>query len=274
MNNWDDLKLILALSRYGTMSAAALSLNLSTATVSRRLERCSKEMGETLFVRRGQVWTPTSKAKAFIKLAQELSEGFPTQGDSTQRNNLEQRSLSLTLPLDVCMNSVSTRIPHFLRENPGLTIDTYHEAKSIAYGEVDMQLSHEPPEEGRLVRLRLGSVGYRLYTSEENISETQGWVQTLNEDRKSNPMDQTLREQFGSPRIKTTSISCALELLQEMPLAILLPTKLADRVANLVPWTPDVSTKYLPVWATYHESRRLDPDVRTTLDFLKDCFAD
>ena len=54
MLNWDDLKFCLALDRHGSMINAGKSLYANVATVSRRLERVTKDFGETLFVRNGQ----------------------------------------------------------------------------------------------------------------------------------------------------------------------------------------------------------------------------
>ena len=50
MQNWDDLKFCLALERYQTMTAAARALGTNTATVSRRIDRLTKEAGEPLFL--------------------------------------------------------------------------------------------------------------------------------------------------------------------------------------------------------------------------------
>lgn len=73
MKNWDDLRFCLALERYATMTAAADHLGTNVATVSRRIERITHEIGETLFVKDGQAWKPTSAAKSLIAIAKKQS---------------------------------------------------------------------------------------------------------------------------------------------------------------------------------------------------------
>jgi len=72
MLNWDDLKFCLALDRHGSMINAGKSLHANVATVSRRLERVTKDFGETLFVRNGQEWQPTPAGVKVTKLAREI----------------------------------------------------------------------------------------------------------------------------------------------------------------------------------------------------------
>lgn len=273
VKNWDDLKLVLALSRYGTMSAAAKSLDLSTATVSRRLEKCAEEVGQTLFVRRGQVWEATPAAMVFVELAEAVTEGIPHEQSKAIDGVIEDRVLRASMPLDMCMDTLTPHMPGFLAENPGLTLDAYHESKSIAFGEVDLRLSYEEPTEGRLVRMRLGSIGFRTYTSTRFSHEPEGWVEILDAERKQSPLSTKLKDRFGAPRLRSTSVICAITLAHKMPLAVLLPTRLASEHPELAPWEPDTEIKYIPVWAAYHESRRLDADVRLALAFMKGCFA-
>jgi DNA-binding transcriptional LysR family regulator len=50
--NWDDLKLFLAVARYGTMSSAAKHLNIQHSTISRRVRALEKQLGVSLLVRK------------------------------------------------------------------------------------------------------------------------------------------------------------------------------------------------------------------------------
>ncbi len=272
MDNWDDLKLILALSRYGTMSSAARALGLSTATVSRRLERSTEEVGQTLFVRRGQVWKPTPAAKTYIALAEALADGFPHGKSHAVSDEMADRTVRVSIPLEVCQDTLAPRIPQFLQENPKLSLDLYHEEKSVAFGEIDLRVSYEEPSEGRLIRLRLGAVGYRAYIGKTASSTPEGWVELLGFDRKSVPIIQLVEAQFGAPRMKTSSIDCAAGIVQFLPLVVYLPIRFAERQPGLRSWEPNTPPKYFAVWASYHESRRLDPDVRIALSFMKKCF--
>ena len=49
--NWDDLKVLLALSREGSTRKAAATLGVSNTTVMRRLESLEEQVGGRLFDR-------------------------------------------------------------------------------------------------------------------------------------------------------------------------------------------------------------------------------
>ena len=65
MQHWDDLRFCLALYRHGTMSAAAMALGTNIATVSRRIDRLTQAMGETLFLKQDRAWVPTQRCHEF-----------------------------------------------------------------------------------------------------------------------------------------------------------------------------------------------------------------
>ncbi|MEP5630939.1 MAG: LysR family transcriptional regulator [Tateyamaria sp.] len=272
LHNWDDLKLILAVSRYGTMSAAANSLGMSTATISRRLEKCAEELDQTLFIRRGTRWEPTPAALVFVKLAETVTDGFPSEVDLESADPFEERVIRASMPLDICMSTLAPKVTSLLVENPGLALDIFHETKSVAFGEVDVRVSYTEPNEGRLVRFRLGEIGYNSYVSTRLVGDPTGWVEVVDLERKPTFMGQDLLQQFGQPRLRNVSLSCAINVVHEMPLVIYLPTILASSQTDLTLWPSESQETYLPVWASYHESRRLDPDVRLMLSYLKNCF--
>lgn len=70
MTNWDDLRFLVALSRTGTMTAAARMLGTNTATVSRRIERLSETLGMPAFVKTTEGWQPSEAVSPLIQLAQ------------------------------------------------------------------------------------------------------------------------------------------------------------------------------------------------------------
>lgn len=274
MKNWDDLKLILALSRYGTMHAAAKALGLSTATISRRLERCAEEVGNTLFVRRGQIWQPTMAAMPLVHLAETVIDNFPHKAGAVDAEKNLDKTLRISVPQDICMDFLTPKMPEFLSEKTGTNIDIFHEEKSIAFGEVDLALGHVEPSEGRIVRARLGFMGYRAYCAQQFVNQTTGWIEVLNADHSSKDASHEITQRLGSPRLRTTSLSCAAELVKTLPCLVFLPTHFAETHKTLVPCQREVSQQKLPIWASYHESRKLDPDVRLLMDFIKKCIAD
>jgi len=70
MKNWDDLKYVLAIHRYGGLSAAARMLNVNHSTVSRRIGALEEEMGVRLFDRMPNGLQITSHGEKAIEAAE------------------------------------------------------------------------------------------------------------------------------------------------------------------------------------------------------------
>ena len=74
MDNWDDLRFLVALSKTGTMTAAAKHLGTNTATVSRRIERLSEQLGTPAFVKTSDGWKPSDAVLKLIEVSQAFDD--------------------------------------------------------------------------------------------------------------------------------------------------------------------------------------------------------
>lgn len=72
---WDDIPVFLAISRAGTLSAAATHLGINTSTVQRRLTGLERSLGTRLFERAPTGLTPTAAGEALRPLAERLEDG-------------------------------------------------------------------------------------------------------------------------------------------------------------------------------------------------------
>ena len=71
---WDDLKIVLALSRKGSVRAAARRLALDHSTVSRRLGRIEEALGLSLFERTGEGLKATAAGERLVQAAQQIED--------------------------------------------------------------------------------------------------------------------------------------------------------------------------------------------------------
>jgi DNA-binding transcriptional LysR family regulator len=72
MNNWDDLKFVLAIAKAGGLAKAARGLSVTHSTVSRRLSALEKRMGTRLFERFPEGLTPTSAGEEAVTAAKRM----------------------------------------------------------------------------------------------------------------------------------------------------------------------------------------------------------
>ena len=66
MTNWDDFRYCLAVARSGTVSAASRALQVSHATVLRRIDQLEQELGVKLFKRLQSGYVLSSAGEAFL----------------------------------------------------------------------------------------------------------------------------------------------------------------------------------------------------------------
>ncbi len=273
MDNWEDLKLLLALSRYKTMTASAYILGISTATVSRRLERLTDELGETLFVRRGSELETTQSAKRLITIADQLDTDLWASQKADNTEHIASRRLRISISM---LTIMSIDIHHFgdLLTDKSLKMDLYEDKRSVAFGEVDIAVSSEEPTEGRLVRTQIGKIDFGVYIHEDWSMDPTGFIALtkFGTNYEEMPYSVVLEDRFGPPRVVTSGLCFAISLAKAMPFALCLPDKLARRYPELVPLSDDLATEHCTVWAAYHENRRLDPEIRLGIDFLKKSF--
>ena len=67
--NWDDIRVFLAVARHETLSAAARSLRIDPATVGRRVTRLEERAGVVLFARSSVGYVLTGSGDQFLRHA-------------------------------------------------------------------------------------------------------------------------------------------------------------------------------------------------------------
>ena len=72
LGDWDRLRVLLALARGGTLSAAARTLGVDHTTIARRIEGFERDLGAPLFERGPEGFAPTSLGEAMIAAAQRM----------------------------------------------------------------------------------------------------------------------------------------------------------------------------------------------------------
>lgn len=74
MTNWDDAQYVLALSRAGTIRAAAKSLGVNHTTVSRRISALENQLSARLFELTPSGYVMTVSGKIICKAAEEMED--------------------------------------------------------------------------------------------------------------------------------------------------------------------------------------------------------
>lgn len=271
MQNWDDLKFCLALGRHKTMSGAARSLGTNTATVSRRLDRLAIELQAQLFVRDGQSWAPTALTRTLIAAAEKVESNLmDVLGEHQFRGVPAFVHLSAELP--IFQTEIARVMAQLLNSFDHIDFEFSMYPGSLALGETDLLLTYQRPSEGRVIRSKVTEQEFGLYVDKSHAGDPVGWIRVIL-DKPAEAWYAALEAKFGTTSRGTLhGLNFALQIMRQHPLACPLPKSFAENQPDLRQIPMD-SKLHLPIWLSYHESRRHDPVLRNLVIWLHDQMA-
>jgi DNA-binding transcriptional LysR family regulator len=174
--NWDDLKVLLALSRAGSTRKAADLLSVSNTTVMRRLESLEEQIGGRLFDRTPDGVVATALGDQLLPTAREVEEVL-TEAErqiSGKDSELSGR-IKLSLPA-VPITHLAETVAAFANQYPRIEMDitVSDRAVDLARREADIAVrglakSKRPPRD--IVGIKLGRVSMGYYVHHELLSE-------------------------------------------------------------------------------------------------------
>ena len=162
---WDDLEVVLALGRTGTLSGAAMRLGVNTSTIGRRLDGVESTLGIHLFDRTPTGVAPTELADALMPVAEAMERAAAdalrlVAGRETQPEGV----VRLTAPPGLANWIVAPALTGLRRRHPKLAIDL---DASVGYAdltrrEADLALRSGRPTSGDLVAVRLAESAFAV----------------------------------------------------------------------------------------------------------------
>jgi DNA-binding transcriptional LysR family regulator len=279
---WDDTRAFLAVARQGTLSGAAVALNLGIATLSRRIDRLEDALKLPLFVRQQSGYQLTEdgadlveKAEAMEAAALAFSSGADAQARITGKVRLataENLATGLILPA----------LPEFCAKYPGLTVEIVTDISTVNLHrrDADLALRMLKPERGNVTLRRLGTLGYGLYGSSGYAAQRLasldagdfdsdafiGWTEMQSQLPAAQWIERILRGR--QPALTTSSLATQVAATRAGLGLAVLPHFVA-RDAGLVCITSDIGVDqaiYLVIQSDLARSRR----IRVLADFLSD----
>ena len=269
MRNWDDLKYCLALDEYQTMTAAAKALGTNIATVSRRIERITEEAGHPLFIRHNSNWIATDLGRELSAVARRIENRIDA-AELNSASRLTKTKLQITAPQSIIEAYLLPEANRILKTFPKLEIKFCSLNASLAFGETDLILSHNKPEEGRIFRRHMGHQLFSFYSSSRSQQKLKGWIAINNETNikiinkcKQAPLTY-------APRFSVPSLTSACQLVQKMPLLAYLPCHFAESRPDLVPFD-SIEASQNEIWMSYHYTRKKDLVLKRVRDWIESC---
>lgn len=177
--SWDDLKVLLAVSRAGSLTGAASLLGIDQSTAGRRLSGLEAQLGVILFVRSKTGLLPTEAGEVAIERTHEIERRVLRIAEAAS-----EAGRQVAGPLRLYGNTwmlarlVGRALPALTGRHPGveLRISSGSSPRSLGLGEPSLALWFESPPREPEFAVKLGELAYAVYALRGTDPETAPWA--------------------------------------------------------------------------------------------------
>jgi DNA-binding transcriptional LysR family regulator len=162
--DWQDIRVFLALGRYGSLSAAARALSVNHATIARRLHALEAAMGEKLVDRRPEGYALTLAGSRALSVASDMEAAVQTLGRGGT-DNMPRGVVRVNAPPGLAQGYLIGRLAELSMQYPGLDIDVATDFRSVSLErhETDIAVRVGRPQDGDILARLLMKIGYGFY---------------------------------------------------------------------------------------------------------------
>jgi DNA-binding transcriptional LysR family regulator len=281
---WDDLRIVLAVVREGTLSGAARRLGVTHSTVFRRLGAIEDQMGARLFERFRDGYAPTPAGETAAASAARLEDEVLTLERRLSGQDLRPSGTVRITTTDTLGTILMRHLPAMRALHPEIqfeiAISNAMANLTRREAEIAIRPTPEPPE--ILVGRRIADIAHAIYGSRAYLSRHEDkdlsshhWI-ALDDALASTVIGRWIHE-----NLRAAHITCrvdALPTLRDAAVAglglALLPCYLGDPASGLRRLTPKtLAEPRSALWLLTHDDLRRTARIRATLDFLAKAFA-
>lgn len=167
MDDWNDPRLVLAVERAGSLTAAAKALGINHSTAFRRLNALEARLGVRLFERLpAGSYQATSAGERMAAAAERMEdEALALDRDIAGRDHRLSGRLRVTSSETLAFRTLTRHLAAFRQAHPGIVVELAIDNRvlSLSRREADIALRPIRPKEGDLWGRKLADVAWTLY---------------------------------------------------------------------------------------------------------------
>ncbi|HTD02538.1 LysR family transcriptional regulator [Undibacterium sp.] len=278
MFDWQDLYIFTVLARTESLSGAARELGIEHATVGRRIESLEKALGLRLVDKLPRSRPLTEDGRAVAILAQNMEQ---------MASLIEQRSRTASIglagavrvsaPPSLARACIVPRIAALRAAHPKLRLILQPSTSlaALSKGEADIAIRTVRPEEGELIRKKIGVVRFGLYgTREFSRRPPERWTFISYDESLDHLPQQIWLHRIRADRPITFFASDLMSqqiAARDHVGAVVLPTMVGEIDPELVQLPTEVEAPEREIWMIVYPDIRRSPLVKVVMDFLVDC---
>lgn len=138
--NWSDVRIFLAVFRFGSTLAASKKIGIAQPSVSRRIDVLEAEIGLTLFDRNTRGFQPTEVARSLVPLAEEM-ERVAIKIEEKAQELSQPKTIRITAP-GYFSEQATDILSEFIALNPGVGFEFLPSLRvlDLSKGEADIAI--------------------------------------------------------------------------------------------------------------------------------------
>ncbi|KLN61719.1 hypothetical protein WH96_05215 [Kiloniella spongiae] len=285
MENWDDLRIFLAVARCGSITAGAIQLGLDQSTVSRKLQSFEERLGLNLFIGNAKRNTLSPSGQRIFEGAARLEKEVEDINQNIAGLNEEQGGTIHIVTTNILSNHLLMSVTsEFLHKYPDINlrirtqdIDEKHLSSNNSHhnplpGDLALYATNTPNED--LFGRKLATATFASYASRDYLDSLKGdhdkivWLNW--DDGTATPTWPRLAPEIPDHmcRLRSDSVANLLDAVRLGIGATILPCFIGEQDPNLVRLTPGQTVSQRDIWLLMHKDLRRVPRIRTFVDFF------
>ena len=281
--NWDDLKVVTALARGGSVRAAATAMGVHHSTVIRRLAEVEAQLATKLFDRTPEGLELSEPGRLVLAKTERVEvEIAAIERAMLGRDERLAGEVRITFPDAMGVGFLMHELGAFIAEYPEIAVEFIASNSTLNLGrreaDVAIRVTETPPE--HLIGRRLGGFTLAAYASRmyldshDPIGEPElcNWIGADNGAPMSDHVRNTYFPTMPS-RVTCTSVLLQMAAAQSSAGIALLPCALGDGQPDLVRVAPDEPVEGPPIWLLMHTDVRNSARVQAVVRWIVAAFA-
>jgi DNA-binding transcriptional LysR family regulator len=273
--NWDDLRIVAAVTREGTYAGASARLRIDETTVARRLARVERALKLRLFEAADGLRRPTRQCEIVLAHVQAMSRHVAEIDKLSEAVPGLVGRFRIAATNSIAEEILAPRTDRFLVENAGLTLQflTSNENVNFSRWEADLAIRLRKPERGDFAISKLAEIQFYLVEPIDPVDAAPVICSYSQE------LDFTQETKFLTARGLQQGARCVTDNIRII--GALIKTR---RAIGIVPeylckdFLAERQLKVTPlprprdVWLLVQSHLKRDPAARLVIDWIRSCF--
>ncbi len=279
--SWDNLRVLLAVHRGGSLLRAGLLLGISTSTTGRRLDALEQAIGDKLVHRTQNGTQLTSTGLRLLRVAKDVEHGLQSQ---RRDQHSVARTIRISVPDGLARPIAEALVPIY-RDHPATAIELVGESRivDLAKREADIAVRLLPSTSHFLIEKKATTLRFSLFGSPKYVrsqlnghtlhpadAAAQSFV-GLDPRWVALPQEQWLIR-LGATRFvfRSGSINAVTAVVAQSIGLAALPDEVGYD-AGLIRIETELPGPIQPLYLVYHRDLRREPHIRAVLALIQAC---